>query len=410
MITEQNAAALFDRAAAKPARTPHRDFRGRGIVIPAGGSKYFACAWICIRMLRELDCKLPIELWCLGDDEVDSEMRDLVRPLGVKVVNARNVQRRHNARILNGWELKPYAIIHSAFSEVLLLDADNVPIVDPTFLFHEPAFQETGAVFWPDFGRLGRERRIWELTQIPYRDEPEFETGQIVVDKRRCWDALNLTMWLNEHSDFWYQYVHGDKETFHLAWRKLSNEYAMPDTPIAALPCVMCQHDFTGRRVFQHRNLAKWRIHGYNRRIPGFILEDRCLSYLRELESKWNGCPIKPYSHCATDMAHRRLAAKQCQIKWLYERVGYDQREMRFQLDGRVTTGAARCERRWRFGHKHGQSRLMIIGEDELTCVLSKRHEGWVGAWVVHERMPVRLTPLPPPARTSAAKRRQRAS
>ena len=41
------------------------------------------------------------------------------------------------------------------------------------------------AIFWPDFGRLGPERPIWQICEVPYRDEPEFETGQVVVDKRR---------------------------------------------------------------------------------------------------------------------------------------------------------------------------------------------------------------------------------
>ena len=40
---------------------------------------------------------------------------------------------------------------------------------------------------------------------MPYRDEPEFESGQIVLDKKRCFSALSLAMWFNEYSDFWYQ-------------------------------------------------------------------------------------------------------------------------------------------------------------------------------------------------------------
>jgi hypothetical protein len=36
---------------------------------------------------------------------------------------------------LGGWQLKPYSIVHCPFREVLFLDADNVPLRDPTFLF-----------------------------------------------------------------------------------------------------------------------------------------------------------------------------------------------------------------------------------------------------------------------------------
>ena len=67
-------------------------------------------------------------------------------------------------------------------------------------------------------------------------------------------------MHLNEHSDFYYQYVHGDKETFHMAWRMLGQEYAMVPHPLHPLEGTMCQHDFEGRRVFQHRNMLKWSV------------------------------------------------------------------------------------------------------------------------------------------------------
>ena len=136
--------------------------------------------------------------------------------------------RRHPVRRLGGWECKPYAILHSPFREVLWLDADNVPLVDPSCLFAEPAYAETGAIFWPDLTSLPPDHPIWTICRVPWRDEPEFESGQIVLDKARCWDALQLTMHLNEWSDFYYRYVYGDKETFHLAWRMLDQPYAMP--------------------------------------------------------------------------------------------------------------------------------------------------------------------------------------
>jgi hypothetical protein len=95
---------------------------------------------------------------------------------------------------------------------------------------------------------------------------------------------MQLTMHLNEHSDFYYNFIHGDKETFHMAWRMLGQEYAMVPWPVHQLHATMCQHDFEGNRLFQHRNLAKWVAPpGENRRIDGFEREDLCLSFLAEL-------------------------------------------------------------------------------------------------------------------------------
>src|SRR5207302_1106010 len=102
-------------------------FQGRGIVICGGGLNYFTCAWVCISMLRRLGCDLPIELWHLGGKELDDRMKTLVARLGVRCVDGCKVRKKFPARILRGWELKPYAILHSSFREVLLLDADNVP-------------------------------------------------------------------------------------------------------------------------------------------------------------------------------------------------------------------------------------------------------------------------------------------
>ncbi len=266
-------------------------FQARGIVICGGGVRYFTGAWVCIQMLRRLGCGLPIELWFLGRREMDGRMKDLVASLGVDCVDAQRLRRKFPARILNGWELKPYAILHSRFREVLLLDADNVPVVNPEFLFDVPQFRETGAIFWPDYPPRPHEksRPVWRSCGLRAPDEPEFETGQVVVDKERCWRALCLAMWFNENSDFYYQHVHGDKETFHLAFRKMRQPYALVPKPIHTLSHTMCQHDFEGRRIFQHRNTDKWDPFLCNRRVKGFWFEDECRKSILELRRLWDG-------------------------------------------------------------------------------------------------------------------------
>jgi len=69
---------------------------------------------------------------------------------------------------------------------------------------------------------------------------------------------------------------YGDKEVFHMAWRKLDQPYAMPSRPIDALPGVMCQHDFDDKRLFQHRNMRKWSFYN-NPATPGFLHENQCV-------------------------------------------------------------------------------------------------------------------------------------
>lgn len=268
---------------------PPFSYRGRGIVICAGGARYFTNAWVCINALRRLGCRLPVQLWHLGAGEMDLAMKRLVAPLQVECVDASQVQRRHPVRRSGGWELKPYAILFSPFREVLLLDADNVPVRDPAFLFDTPEFRDAGAVFWPDFGRSRRADPIWRSCGLEIPAEPEFESGQIGVDKNRCWAALRLALWFNEQSDFYYKYLHGDKDTFSVAFRKLGTPYRLVPHGPERFPGGMYQHDFDGRRLFQHRNFSKWTLMPLNRPIPGFQDETACLEDLARLRQCWDG-------------------------------------------------------------------------------------------------------------------------
>lgn len=365
-------------------------WRGRGIVILAGGVKYFTNAWVCLSLLRRWNCRLPVELWHLGPNEMDAKMKALAARFDVTFVDGLEVRQRHPARILNGWELKPYAILHSRFREVLLLDADNMPVMNPEYLFATPPYLRTGAIFWPDRGRLEQGRVIWKLCGVPYRDEPEFETGQIVVDKQRCWAPLRLTMWYNEQSDFFYRHLHGDKETFHMAWRKLGFDYAMPSHGVRDLDGNMCQHDFEGRRIFQHRGQHKWDLHE-NARVPGFQFEPECLESLAELRREWDG-RIEPVARppVAVSEAEKQIAESLLNRIFLY-RYGNQQREMTFLPNGRIGVGARENALYWQVRQTNGHAWLHI-GSDRMQFPLARGEDGiWQGRWPWDENLVIRL-------------------
>src|SRR5262249_16652562 len=147
----------------------------------ASGLKYVTCAWVCLRMLRRLGCKLPIELWHRGGTDWNDTLSRLVDPYDIDVVDASVVLRSHPADIDHPFAIKPYAMIHSKFREVLWLDADQVPVQNPEFLFDTPEYRAHGAVFWPDYGRFAADHPMWRLTGIEYRDEPEVQGGELLV-------------------------------------------------------------------------------------------------------------------------------------------------------------------------------------------------------------------------------------
>ena len=390
-LTEATALEAFETAV--KSLTPYPGgFAGRGIVICGGGTKYFPCAWVCINRLRDLGCDLPIELWHLGRKEMTPTMLALMEPLGVRCVDAMVWSAERPLRRVGGFQLKAYALLHCSFEEVLLLDADNVPVVDPQFLCETREYQNSGAVFWPDYGKLGADRSIWQLTGIPHREEWEFESGQILVDKRRCWQALELALWMNQHSEFWYRHVHGDKDTFHMAWRKLEMDYAMPETSCFSLACTMCQHDFEGRRIFQHRNFDKWTLDDPNPRFEGFIDEDLCLAHLEKLRVLWSDRPKRDFVLSEAPVTLVNIARELAKRKWMYRRVGFDERVISFCLSGRIAIGNSEHERSWNIAERHTGAMLSIHGKRGLTCLLHRISDAqWCGRWNIGEGMPIQL-------------------
>jgi hypothetical protein len=362
---------------------PEGQFAGRGIVINAGRPKYAVGAYVLIRMLRELGCTLPIEVWYLGEAERNRAWEELVAPLAVRCIDAYEVRKQHPHARLNGFESKPYAIQWSRFAEVLYLDADNVPVRDPTFLFDTPQYAQCGAIFWPDYHRLSRNRAAWRVFgNVPYRDEPEVESGQVVIDKAHCWRALTFANWCGERSAFFFNHVYGDKELFHLCWRKLGQEYAMPTRGIHTLSGTMCQHDFQGNRVFQHRNGRKWSMR-QNPQVPGFEREATCVRFIDELKYAWS-----PAAQTLPTDADRAAIVAMDGRRFEYHRVGYDRRPLVFRGDGTFAAGGAGCERYWTIR----DGRLLVAGDDgRLTMDLAVTVDGgWGGRWLVHEKMGVR--------------------
>jgi len=256
-------------------------FSGEGIVIPAAGDGLIANAWVCVHMLRKLGCTLPIQIWHFSPDEVSLETKSHLGSLNVKCLDVTSVLRDFESCQTVSWELKTHAVLHSPFKKVLCLDADAVPVVNPEFLFDTPQFNETGAIFWPHFGHLRSDSPIWKLCDVPYRDEPQWDAGQLVVDKERCWKALALTKTYCGRFSLFRRHLSENNELFHMAFRKLRQPVAMTAHPARSLRDIVCQHDFDGHLIFQRRNLRKWRLFGKNFECPGFIRETECLDFLQ---------------------------------------------------------------------------------------------------------------------------------
>ena len=271
----------------------------RGIVICGGGLRYFTNAFISIRLLNARGNTEPIELW-VTPEESDDRFHRWLQPYNctLRICTSGSSAAKLPVSARWQWLLKPWALLNSEFREVLYLDADSFPLMNTEYLFEHPAYKGTGAVFWPDIGVTAKENPIWQDMGVPYRLEPEFESGQMLIDTVRHREPLELALEMNLQAEKYYQMIWGDKDTFRFAFHKYGRPFTMIPHPLQLLSIpgrphgdfgVMCQHDFDGNRLFQHRNLAKWDLLGNNPRIPGYLFEDESREYLAELRAMWTG-------------------------------------------------------------------------------------------------------------------------
>ena len=78
----------------------------------------------------------------------------------------------------------------TSFAEVLVLDADNLPLADPSFLFESPEYKSSGSLFWPDFwsNNWHNPGPVYDLLNLtePWEKEPDLlttESGQFLLNR-----------------------------------------------------------------------------------------------------------------------------------------------------------------------------------------------------------------------------------
>ncbi|KAG7381633.1 hypothetical protein PHYPSEUDO_005791 [Phytophthora pseudosyringae] len=238
--------------------------------------KLLSSVYATIRLIRSYECFLPVELWYLESEmganplEGSVILQSIVSDYGP--ISLHGIANEY----VRGFMTKIHALAHSELDQVLFLDADNVPVKDPTFLFTTPEFKKTGAIFWPDFWHPGNtifnikaESLLWELIDMPFVNMFEQESGQLLVDRRRAAVALEIVQLLALRQPNRFELLnllYGDKDLFRMAWLKTNTPFHMIGTPAAAAGMVsanqfcgmtMVQHDTQGEVLFLHHNGKK---------------------------------------------------------------------------------------------------------------------------------------------------------
>eukprot|EP00927_Polykrikos_kofoidii_P037545 TRINITY_DN31719_c0_g1_i1.p1 TRINITY_DN31719_c0_g1~~TRINITY_DN31719_c0_g1_i1.p1 ORF type:complete len:636 (+),score=72.42 TRINITY_DN31719_c0_g1_i1:123-2030(+) len=202
------------------------DLGGRGIVM-SGGKGHVLQALANLRVLRWRKSKLPVEFWHAF--ELDPVHCEALAEFGA---TCRTLQM---PGVYPHWQTVLPAILSSSFSELIWMDTDITPLINPDGLFSRGAYKKYGALFWPDlwgmecknFGQTAWPNHVaWHLLEVEhnasdYRCAHEHEAGHLVVHKIRHWRALCLANYLSSRH-FFTLVLWGYKDVFRLAWLKMN--------------------------------------------------------------------------------------------------------------------------------------------------------------------------------------------
>ena len=320
---------------------PYRDhqhrFNGRGIVVIAGDGKTLIRVDMLLKALVKLRTQLPVEIHYY-DMEMSKESRanltsmwpeiyfnDLSAPTNV-VKTAYGLLEGRN------YQFKTAALVNSRFAEPIMLDADNIPVIDPASLYESLAYKEYGTLFWHDIARTRPTNPMWAITNTKCRmNEYEQESGQLVVDKRKFYYHLLLSHFFA--SDPWYygQILLGDKDLFRFSWHALKTKYGFPSKWVTSVGTLndgfYCGHTFAqhhpdGRVAFMHAGLLKMmdkQVMKWQRETNGGVYQvykrskdDECHEVNVQNRIKWDNAEYLP----------RKFKPDQVQVGWC---VDFDQ-------------------------------------------------------------------------------------
>lgn len=279
---------------------PQQRYEGKGIVMAFGGRTLHNCAYITLRLLRETHkCTLPIEVFYAGGKELSEQAITWMTKTidNIKFISTDEIIGLPSGANLNGPQIRSIALIASSFAEVLWLDADTLPVVDPSFVFTLDAYVNMGALVWScrcnvfsastrafdvfDLAipshypqQLNTSRQYQSTSCLSHQPE-EFDGGQMVLNKARVWRALYVAAWAGvNHRYFMTELFSADRVMLQFAFNTTDTPYSVVSKPHYLVGMVyksrldknlmLCgntmgqRHPDTGDVLFLHREKPKF--------------------------------------------------------------------------------------------------------------------------------------------------------
>ena len=127
----------------------------QGIAVAASGA-LLPVFLVSLKMLRRTGSILPLEVFMESKQQYEKEICEIVLPpMNATCMILSDVLEAVPEKLtMSRHQLKALALAFSSFEDVLLLDADNIPLEKPEHLLDSEPFSSTGFVSWPDYVRF----------------------------------------------------------------------------------------------------------------------------------------------------------------------------------------------------------------------------------------------------------------
>lgn len=127
----------------------------QGIVVAASGA-LLPVFLVSLKMLRRTGSILPVEVFMESKKQYEKEICEIVLPpMNATCMILSEVLEAVPEKLqMSRYQLKALALAFSSFDDVLLLDADNLPVEQPESLLNAEPFSSKGLVSWPDYVRI----------------------------------------------------------------------------------------------------------------------------------------------------------------------------------------------------------------------------------------------------------------
>jgi Mannosyltransferase putative. len=203
-------------------------------IVTAAGRPNFGQVISLVLMTRQVDSHLPIQV-ILDSSEawVEYVFGNIFPGYNATCVELKDVWAGVHPFVqklgLQSFQWKLLSIIPSTFQNVLFLDSDALPVLNPDLIFNTGAelFTSTGFISWPDFWTQSASSTLFNIfgdVEVPLTSRTTLKSRIMVCDKARHADILLLAAYYNFNGPVHYypittQYgpVEGDKKTFFLA-------------------------------------------------------------------------------------------------------------------------------------------------------------------------------------------------